>query len=180
MSAPSESRPLPLRGYRVLELAHLIAGPFCGMCLADLGADVIKVEDPTTGDLSRSVYHVSLNGEGPLFLTANRNKRGLTLDLSAREGRQVFYRLAERADVVIEAYRGGVAERLEVDYGRLAGVNPRLIYCSFSAFGPDGPWREKPGLDALVQAVSGLMAITGEADGPPALCGAPQIGRASG
>lgn len=175
MSAPSESRPLPLRGYRVLELAHLIAGPFCGMCLADLGADVVKVEDPTTGDLSRSVYHVSLNGEGPLFLTANRNKRGLTLDLSAREGRQVFYRLVGRADVVIEAYRGGVAERLEVDYGRLARVNPRLIYCSLSAFGPDGPWREKPGLDALVQAVSGLMAITGEPDGPPALCGAPLV-----
>ncbi len=168
-------RPLPLAGYRVLELAHLIAGPVCGMCLADLGADVIKVEEPTTGDLSRSVYHVSLNGEGPLYLTANRNKRGLTLDLSSREGRQVFYRLAERADIVIEAYRGGVAERLEVDYPRLARLNPRLIYCSLSAFGPEGPWREKPGLDALVQAVSGLMAVTGEPDGPPALCGAPLV-----
>ncbi|MBI3625442.1 MAG: CoA transferase [Candidatus Rokubacteria bacterium] len=175
MSASPERRPLPLAGYRVLELAHLIAGPVCGMCLADMGADVIKVEEPTTGDLSRSVYHVTLNGEGPLYLTANRNKRGLTLDLSSREGRQVFYRLAERADIVIEAYRGGVAERLEVDYQRLSRLNPRLIYCSLSAFGPEGPWREKPGLDALVQAVSGLMAVTGEPDGPPALCGAPLV-----
>lgn len=175
MSAESDRRPLPLTGYRVLELAHLIAGPFCGMCLADMGADVVKVEEPTTGDLSRSVYHVSLNGEGPLYLTANRNKRSLTLDLRSREGPQVLYRLAEQADVVIEAYRGGVAERLEVDYPRLSRLNPRLIYCSLSAFGPEGPWREKPGLDALVQAVSGLMAVTGEADGPPALCGAPLL-----
>ncbi len=175
MSASPELRPLPLAGYRVLELAHLIAGPVCGMCLADMGADVIKVEEPTTGDLSRSVYHVTLNGEGPLYLTANRNKRGLTLDLSSREGHQVFYRLAERADIVIEAYRGGVAERLEVDYQRLSRLNPRLIYCSLSAFGPEGPWREKPGLDALVQAVSGLMAVTGEPGGPPALCGAPLV-----
>lgn len=175
MNAASKDRPLPLGGYRVLELAHLIAGPVCGMCLADLGADVIKVEEPGTGDLARSVYHVSLNGEGPLYLTANRNKRGITLDLSTREGRQVFYRLAERADIVIEGYRGGVAERLEVDYPRLARLNPRLIYCSLSAFGPAGPWREKPGLDALVQALSGLMAITGEADRGPALCGAPLV-----
>jgi len=175
MSSASDRLPLPLRGYRVLELAHLIAGPVCGMCLADMGADVIKVEEPTTGDLSRSVYRVSLHGEGPLYLTANRNKRGLTLDLSSREGRQVFYRLAERADIVIEAYRGGVAERLEVDYPRLSRLNPRLIYCSLSAFGPAGPWREKPGLDALVQAVSGLMAVTGEPDGAPALCGAPLV-----
>ena len=175
MTRTSQDRPLPLAGYRVLELAHLIAGPVCGMCLADMGADVIKVEEPTTGDLSRSVYHVSLNGEGPLYLTVNRNKRGLTLDLTSREGRQVFYRLAERADILIEGYRGGVAERLEVDYRRLSRLNPRLIYCSLSAFGPEGPWREKPGLDALVQAVSGLMALTGEPDGPPALCGAPLV-----
>jgi crotonobetainyl-CoA:carnitine CoA-transferase CaiB-like acyl-CoA transferase len=175
MNAAASGRPLPLEGYRVLELAHLIAGPVCGMCLADMGADVIKVEEPTTGDLSRSVYHVTLGGEGPLYLTANRNKRGITLDLSLREGRRVFYRLAERADIVIEAYRGGVAERLEVDYPRLSPLNPRLIYCSLSAFGPEGPWREKPGLDALVQAMSGLMAVTGEPDGGPALCGAPLV-----
>jgi crotonobetainyl-CoA:carnitine CoA-transferase CaiB-like acyl-CoA transferase len=175
MSAASASPALPLQGYRVLEVAHLIAGPVCGMSLADMGADVIKVEEPGKGDASRSVYHVTLNGEGPLYLTMNRNKRGVALDLSSRDGRQIFYRLVERADVVIEAYRGGVAERLEIDYARLARVNPRLIYCSLSAFGPVGPWREKPGLDALVQAMSGLMAITGEPDGGPALCGAPVV-----
>ncbi|MBI2152661.1 MAG: CoA transferase [Candidatus Rokubacteria bacterium] len=175
MSAASPSPALPLQGYRVLEVAHLIAGPVCGMYLGDMGAEVIKVEEPGKGDASRSVYHVTANGEGPLYLTMNRNKRGIALDLSSREGRQVFYRLVERADVVIEAYRGGVAERLEIDYARLARVNPRLIYCSLSAFGPEGPWREKPGLDALVQAMSGLMAITGEPDGGPALCGAPVV-----
>ncbi len=175
MSAASARRPLPLEGYRVLEVAHLIAGPVCGMYLADMGAEVIKIEEPRKGDASRSVYHVTLSGEGPLYLTVNRNKRGVTLDLSSPEGRQIFYRLAERADVVIEAYRGGVAERLEIDYERLARLNPRLIYCSLSAFGPEGPWREKPGLDALVQAMSGLMAITGEPDGGPALCGAPVV-----
>ncbi len=175
MDVASASRPLPLEGCRVLELAQLIAGPVCGMYLADMGAEVIKVEEPGTGDASRSVYQVLINGEGPLYLTVNRNKRGITLDLASREGREVFYRLAQRADVVIEAFRGGVAERLEIDYARLARLNPRLIYCSLSAFGPEGPWREKPGLDALVQAVSGLMAVTGAPEGGPALCGAPVV-----
>ncbi|MEK6666568.1 MAG: CoA transferase [candidate division NC10 bacterium] len=175
MNAAARRPARPLQGYRVLEVAHLIAGPVCGMYLADMGADVIKVEEPGKGDASRSVYQVTLNGEGPLYITVNRNKRGIALDLSAPDGRQVFYRLAERADVVIEAYRGGVAERLEIDYERLSRLNPRLIYCSLSAFGPEGPWREKPGLDALVQAMSGLMAITGEPDGGPALCGAPVV-----
>ena len=128
MSAAPASPALPLQEYRVLEVAHLIAGPVCGMYLGDMGAEVIKVEEPGKGDASRSVYHVTLNGEGPLYLTVNRNKRGITLDLASRDGRQVFYRLAERADVVIEAYRGGVAERLEIDYQRLSRVNPRLIY----------------------------------------------------
>jgi len=105
----------------------------------------------------------------------NRNKRGITLDLSRLEGRQILYRLAERADVVIEGFRGGVAEKLEIDYSHLSRVNPRLIYCSLSAFGPGGPWREKPGLDALVQAMAGIMAVTGEPDGAPVLCGAPVV-----
>jgi crotonobetainyl-CoA:carnitine CoA-transferase CaiB-like acyl-CoA transferase len=165
----------PLRGYGVLEVAHLIAGPLCGMYLADMGADVIKVEEPGGGDASRSVYRHRLNGEGILFLTVNRNKRGITLDLSRPEGREAFGRLAEQADVLIEGYRGGVAERLGIDYASLAPRNERLIYCSVSAFGPEGPWRDKPGIDALVQALSGLMAVTGEADRGPALCGAPLV-----
>src|SRR5216683_3323534 len=154
--------PPPLSGVRVLELAHLIAGPICGMYLADMGADVVKVESREAPDAGRSVYPRAVrNGEGVLHLTVNRNKRGICLDVKQPEGRDAFLRLAGWADVIIEGFRGGVAERLGIDYDSVKGANPRLIYCSISAFGPDGPWREKPGLDSLAQALGGLMAITG-------------------
>jgi len=166
---------LPLAGYRVLELAHLIAGPACGMYLADMGADVVKLEQPTGGDASRTAYGSQFGGESAVFVTVNRNKRSLALDLARSEGRAAFERLVARADVVIEAYRGGVAERLGIDWERLAPLNPRLVYCSLSAFGPTGPWRHKPGVDMLVQAMGGLMAVMGEPDGPPVLCGAPVL-----
>jgi crotonobetainyl-CoA:carnitine CoA-transferase CaiB-like acyl-CoA transferase len=167
--------PLPLQGYRVLELAHLIAGPACGMYLADMGADVVKIEQPGGGDASRTTYGTQLGGESAVFVTVNRNKRSVALDLARPEGRQVFERLVAGTDVVLEAYRGGVAERLGIDWARLAPLNPRLVYCSLSAFGPDGPWRDKPGVDMLVQAMGGLMAVMGEPDGPPVLCGAPVL-----
>jgi crotonobetainyl-CoA:carnitine CoA-transferase CaiB-like acyl-CoA transferase len=167
--------PLPLAGYRVLELAHLIAGPACGMYLADMGADVVKVEQPVVGDASRTAYGTHLGGESAVFVTVNRNKRSVALDLARPPGRSAFERLVARADVVIEAYRGGVAERLGLDWPRLSALNPRLIYCSLSAFGPEGPWRDKPGVDMLVQAMGGLMAVMGEPDGPPVLCGAPVL-----
>jgi crotonobetainyl-CoA:carnitine CoA-transferase CaiB-like acyl-CoA transferase len=166
---------LPLAGYRVLELAHLVAGPVCGMCLADMGADVIKVEAPDGGDALRKTYRALEGRDSPAFLVLNRNKRSLALDLSRPPGLEAFRRLAAGADVVIEAYRGGVAERLGIDAASLATVNPRLVYCSLSAFGPGGPWRTKPGVDMLVQAMSGLMAITGEPGGGPVLIGAPLI-----
>jgi len=166
---------LPLAGYRVLELAHLVAGPVCGMLLADLGADVVKVEAPEGGDIARTVYDPLLGGDSAVFHTVNRNKRSVALDLRRPEGRAAFTRLVAGADVVVEAYRGGVAERLGIDYAALAAVNPRLVYCSLSAFGPEGPWRDKPGLDMLVQALSGLMAVTGEPGGGPVLCGAPVL-----
>jgi crotonobetainyl-CoA:carnitine CoA-transferase CaiB-like acyl-CoA transferase len=167
--------PLPLAGYRVLELAHLVAGPVCGMYLADMGADVVKVESPEGGDAARRVYRAPPGHDSAMFLVVNRNKRSAALDLSRPEGYRAFLRLAARADIVIEAYRGGVAERLGIDYARLAPQNPRLVYCSLSAFGPHGPWREKPGLDMLVQAMGGLMAVTGEPGGGPALVGAPIV-----
>src|SRR5499426_3839120 len=151
----------PLEGVRVLELAHLIAGPTGGMCLADMGADVIKVESHDAPDASRSVYGIARGGEGILHLTVNRNKRALCLDLQKPAGREAFYRVVKTADVVLEGYRNGVAEKLGIDYATLAPMNPRLIYCSVSAFGPDGPWRAKRGLDDLAQAVGGLMALTG-------------------
>ena len=166
---------LPLAGYRVLELAHLIAGPVCGMSLADLGADVVKVEQPGEGDASRVVYGAHYGDESAVFLTVNRNKRSVALDLARPHGRAVLDRLVVRSDVLIEAYRGGVAERLGIDYPRLATINPRLVYCSLSAFGPEGPFRNRPGLDMLVQAMGGLMAVMGEPDRPPVLCGAPVL-----
>ncbi len=166
---------LPLSGYRVLELAHLIAGPVCGMYLADMGADVIKVESPDGGDASRSIYSTNAGGEGILFVTVNRNKRSVALNLATPDGRDLFRDLAATADVVIEAYRGGVARKLGIDYEDLVPRNPRLVYCSLSAFGPAGPWSDRPGLDPLVQAMSGLMSLTGEPDGAPVLCGAPVV-----
>jgi crotonobetainyl-CoA:carnitine CoA-transferase CaiB-like acyl-CoA transferase len=164
-----------LEGVRVLELAHLIAGPTCGMYLADMGADVIKVESRESPDASRTVYGIARAGEGILHLTVNRNKRALCIDLGNPLGRDAFYRLVRTADVVLEGYRNGVAEKLGIDYATLAPLNSRLVYCSLSAFGPDGPWRNKPGLDALAQAVGGIMAVTGEAEGGPALVGAPVV-----
>jgi len=166
---------LPLAGYRVLELAHLIAGPVCGMYLADMGAEVVKIEQPSSGDASRTLYDPLLGGDSAVFLTVNRNKKSVALDLAHPDGRALFGRLVESADVVIEAYRGGVAEKLGIDYASLQPLNPGLVYCSLSAFGPEGPWREKPGLDMLVQAMGGLMAVTGEPDGGPLLCGAPVV-----
>ena len=167
--------PAPLAGYRVLELAHLVAGPVCGLYLADMGADVIKIEAPAGGDASRTAYGSQYGGESAVFLTVNRNKRSVALDLARPEGRAAFERLVVGADVVVEAYRGGVAERLGIDWTRLQPINPRLVYCSLSAFGPEGPWRDKPGVDMLVQAMGGLMAVMGEPDGAPVLCGAPVL-----
>jgi crotonobetainyl-CoA:carnitine CoA-transferase CaiB-like acyl-CoA transferase len=165
----------PLAGYRVLELAHLVAGPLCGTYLADMGADVVKVESPAGGDASRTIYGAKYGDESAVFVTVNRNKRSAALDLARPEGRDAFLRLAATADVVLEAYKGGVAERLGIDYPSVRAVNPRVVYCSLSAFGPAGPWREKPGVDMLVQAMGGLMAITGEPDGGPVLCSVPVI-----
>ena len=166
-----------LGGYRVLELAHFIAGPVCGLYLADMGADVIKVEAPGAGDASRRMYDAQTvpGGDSSVYLATNRNKRSVAVDLTRPEGKALFLDLVKRADVVIEAYRGGVAERLGIGYDACAAANPRIIYCSLSAFGPVGPYREKPGLDMLVQALGGIMSVTGETDGGPLLCGTPVV-----
>ena len=145
------------------------------MYLADMGADVIKVEHPVDGDASRVVYGQQYGAESAVFVTVNRNKRSIALDLGRVEGQALFRRLVAGADVVIEAYRGGVAQRLGIDYDAVAPLNPRLVYCSLSAFGPDGPWSDKPGLDMLVQAMGGLMSVTGEPDRAPVLSGAPVV-----
>src|SRR5437867_4870778 len=142
----STSATAPLEGIRVLELAHLIAGPICGMYLADMGADVVKVESRAAPDAGRTVYGISRGGEGILHLTVNRNKRSLCLDLATPEGRGAFHRVATTADVVIEAVRDVVAEKLGIDYATRRPMNPRLLYCSVSAFGPTGTWTSQAGL----------------------------------
>ena len=162
--------PLSLSGIRVVDLSRVLAGPFCGMLLADLGADVIKVEDPGTGDESRT-WPPHKDGESAAYLVINRNKRDITLDLKAPEGVEVVRRLVADADVLIENFRTGTMESFDLGYDALAAINPRLVYCSVSAFGRTGPRKDAAGYEALMQAFSGIMSITGEPDGPPVRCG---------
>jgi crotonobetainyl-CoA:carnitine CoA-transferase CaiB-like acyl-CoA transferase len=162
--------PLALDGVRVLDLSRVLAGPFCGMLLADLGADVLKIEDPTAGDESRT-WPPHKDGEAAAYLVINRNKRDMTLDLKQPEGVAVLRRMVGRADVLIENFRTGTMETFGLGYDTLAALNPRLIYCSISAFGRTGPRADGAGYEALMQAFSGIMSITGEPDGPPVRSG---------
>src|SRR5262249_632115 len=158
--------PLSLQGIRVIDLSRVIAGPWCGALLADLGADVIKVEDTGAGDESRT-WPPHRDGESAAYLLFNRNKRSMTLDLKAPEGVDVIKPLVRTADVLVENFRTGTMESFGLGYDVLAEINPRLIYCSVSAFGRTGPRKDAPGYEALMQAFSGIMSITGEPDGQP-------------
>ena len=162
--------PLALDGVRVLDLSRVIAGPWCGALLADLGADVIKVEDPGGGDESRT-WPPHKDGEAAAYLLFNRNKRGMTLDLKAPEAVEVVKALVGSSDVLIENFRTGTMESFGLGYEALAAANPRLIYCSVSAFGRTGPRKDAPGYEALMQAFSGIMSITGEPGGQPVRAG---------
>ena len=162
----------PLSGIRVLEIGNYIAGPFCAMQLADLGADVIKVEAPSGGDIVRMTGPFK-NGESGTFARINRNKRSLALDLKQDDGKAIFRRLARAADVVIENLRPGAMARLGLDYTSLVQSNARLVYVAASGWGQDGPLAQLPGLDIMVQARSGLMSITGEPEGDPVKVGVP-------
>ncbi len=157
--------PLPLHGLRVLDISKVLAGPLCAQYLADMGADVIKVEPPGSGDDTRSWPPFRASGLGAVFLCANRGKRSIAVDLKTPEGRTIVHDLARRADVVIESYGTGTAERLGIDRATLAEINPRLIHCSISGFGRSGPLRNAPGYDVILQAFSGMMSLTGEDDG---------------
>ncbi|CAA9297276.1 MAG: L-carnitine dehydratase/bile acid-inducible protein F [uncultured Chloroflexi bacterium] len=163
---------LPLDGVRVLELANFMAGPYCGMLLGDLGADVVKVENPAGGDYSRGMPPFNA-GEGAGFLLLNRNKRSLALDLKHPRGAELFLALADGADVVVENFRPGTMHDLGLSYETLAARNPRLIYLTASAYGQDGPYAERPGLDLILQGMSGVMSITGEPEGAPVKVGVP-------
>jgi crotonobetainyl-CoA:carnitine CoA-transferase CaiB-like acyl-CoA transferase len=166
MTQPS----LALDGIRVVDLSRVLAGPFCAMLLSDLGADVIKVEDTGTGDESRT-WPPHKDGESAAYLVINRNKRDMTLDLKQPEGVEILKTMVARADVLVENFRTGTMESFGLGYDTLAALNPRLIYCSISAFGRTGPRAEGAGYEALMQAFSGIMSITGEPGGSPVRCG---------
>src|ERR1043166_4313955 len=161
---------LALEGIRVVDCARVLAGPFCAMLLSDLGADVIKVEDTGSGDESRT-WPPHKDGESAAFLVINRNKRDMTLDLKQPEGVEILKRLAGRADVLIENFRTGTMESFGLGYDTLSAANPGLVYASVSAFGRTGPRKDGAGYEALMQAFSGIMSITGEPDGAPVRAG---------
>ena len=178
MRAPApplpESDSLPLSGVRVLDVTQVMAGPFCGMLLGDMGADVIKVEPPDGGDQTRSAMGFKLKGDDSLgFINLNRNKRSVAINLKSEAGRQAFYALVKTADILVENYRPGAVARLGIDYETLSALNPGLIYASISGFGQTGPWSQRPGFDLIAQAMGGIMSITGYPDQPPAKAGVP-------
>ena len=161
----------PLAGMRVLELAQIMAGPTCGMMLADMGADVVKVEKLPGGDDSRSYREPRVNGVSAPFMIMNRNKRGIALNLKEPQGREILLRMVKQADVLTENYRRGTLEKLGVGYDVLSQVNPGLIYCAVSGYGRDGPYGGKGGFDLIAQGFAGLMSVTGEPGGPPVKTG---------
>lgn len=167
----------PLAGLKVLEFGQIAAGPFAGSLLADLGADVVKVERPDGGDDMRRwppiVPGESGEGYSENFASVNRNKRSIAIDLKDATQLARLKRLCRRVDVIVENFRGGVLERLGLGHGELARSNPRLVYCSINGYGQSGPYAGKGAFDATVQAISGIMSVTGETDGPPAKCGVP-------
>jgi crotonobetainyl-CoA:carnitine CoA-transferase CaiB-like acyl-CoA transferase len=167
-----------LHGIRVIDLTQAMAAPFCTMNLADLGADVIKVEPPGGEDMRRGA--AGRNGHSGTFLAMNRNKRGITVDLKRPAGVEIVHRLVKTADVFVQNYRPGVAERLRVGWDDLRRINPRLIYCSISGFGATGPYAHRGGYDLIAQGMSGIMSVTGDEDGPPAKAGLPVADLAAG
>ena len=167
--APARSR-APLAGVRVIDFTRILAGPFGSMFLGDMGAEVIKVEEPAKGDDTRG-WPPFVGGEATYFLSVNRNKKSLTLNLKAPEGQAILRKLIARADVVLENFRPGTMERLGFGYERLRAVNRRLVYCSISGFGESGPEASRPGYDLIVQGESGIMDLTGFPDGPPVKVG---------
>ena len=173
MTDHAAGQQMPLAGVRVLDLGRHLAGPTCAMLLGDLGADVIKIEKPGVGEDGREAGPPFFEGISAFFLSANRNKRSLTLDIKRPDGQEAFRRLADTADVVVENFRPSVMDALGIGYTTMSERNPRIIYCSISGFGPDGPYAGRPGLDQIIQGVSGLMSVTGFEDGPPVRVGIP-------
>ncbi|MFJ8259544.1 CaiB/BaiF CoA transferase family protein [Peribacillus asahii] len=160
-----------LDGIKVLDLSRTLAGPYSSMLLGDMGADIVKVEQPGIGDESRHFTPPSWNEESCYYLSSNRNKRSITIDLKTDEGREIIYKLAKESDVLVENFRTGALDKLGLGYEQLKEINPRLIYCSISGFGRTGPEKNRAGYDLLLQGYGGLMSITGEPDRTPAKAG---------
>jgi crotonobetainyl-CoA:carnitine CoA-transferase CaiB-like acyl-CoA transferase len=173
MSLSSEKKAGPLAGMRVIELAHIMSGPICGMMLADMGADVIKVEKFPGGDDCRRFAPILPSGESASFMIVNRNKRGIALNLKTEGGREVLKTMLASADVVTENYRRGTMEKLGMGYETLKALNPGLIYCAISGYGRSGPMADKGGFDLIAQGLSGLMSMTGEPGQAPIKAGSP-------
>jgi crotonobetainyl-CoA:carnitine CoA-transferase CaiB-like acyl-CoA transferase len=171
---------MPLDGITVLDLTRVLSGPYCTMLLADMGARVIKIEQPGRGDDTRAWGPPFLNGESAYFLSINRNKESITLDFKQPEGRALLDQLIAKADVLVENFRPGTLNKLGLDYASLAKTHPRLVYCSISGFGHSGPRWKQPGYDAIMQAEGGLMSITGAADAPPVRLGVAIVDIVSG
>lgn len=162
----------PLRGIRVIDLSRILAGPYCTQAMADMGADVVKVEDPRSGDDTRGWGPPFISGESAYFLAVNRGKRGITLNLKDARGQELLWRLLETADVLVQNFRPGTLDRLGFSSAAVMERFPRIVYCSLSGYGADGPWGGRPGYDAVVQAEGGLMSVTGFPDGEPTKVGA--------
>jgi len=161
------SMPKPLDGVTVLDLTRVLAGPYCGQMLGDFGANVIKVEHPTRGDDSRAWQPPALAGESAYYISANRNKRSITLNLQHPAGADVLRKLAAQADILMENFKLGGLDAMGLGYESLRKINPRLVYCSITGYGRGSPYEDRPGYDFMIQAQSGLMSITGEPDGEP-------------
>jgi crotonobetainyl-CoA:carnitine CoA-transferase CaiB-like acyl-CoA transferase len=172
--------PTALEGLLVVDFTRVVAGPACTQTLADFGAEVIKIENPEGGDDTRHYEHAEIGGESAAFLSLNRNKHGIALDLTKPEGRAVARELINKADVVVENFSGGVMKKFGLDYGSVAPDNPRLVYCSISAYGRKGQWALRPGFDPITQAESGFMSLNGFPDGPPVRTGYPIVDMATG
>jgi formyl-CoA transferase len=157
----------PLSDVRVIDLSRVLAGPYCTMMLGDLGAEVIKIEQPGLGDETRQWGPPYAGGESAYYLCVNRNKKGITLNLKSEKGKEILRELVKRGDVLVENFRVGTMERWGLGYEDLREINPGLIYCAISGYGPDGPYRHRPGYDFVIQAEGGIMSITGPVEGPP-------------
>ena len=163
-----------LKGIRVLEMSQIMAGPTCGLLLADLGAEVIKIEKTPTGDDTRNFLPPDINGEAAAFMMMNRNKKGIALNLKDKDGIKIFKEMVKNSDVVLENFRKGTLEKLGIGYDVMSEINPKIILCEISGYGRTGPYSDKGGFDLVAQGMSGLMSITGESrDKPPMKVGAP-------